>query len=168
MRSVAGSAPLSPPGQGEGGEAPQPREPLPRCMEELAAPDRAVGPVARAVEGERERLLQPVLRHDGERVGEVVLDGDPVQGEALRPPGRMVEGVHVVHDKIRRDAIEFQDLPDRSSNWERVTGSSRSPMKGQRCSARAAREGRGVLQVASERQHDAPHFRRESGISRGT
>ncbi len=87
---------------------PEVREPFERgevAAEQLPAPQRAVGPVAGAVEDEREsRLRQTVLGQARSGVGVMVLDSDEREVLLDRPFGRQVLGMQIVCDRFRADA----------------------------------------------------------------
>ena len=102
--------------------------------EELAAPDRAVGPVAGAVPRDAERgPVGLVLGEAGGEVGVVVLDGDEAEAPRARrgedrgrqrplrlvprrgaagPAGREVVGVEVVRDGDRLGLPEAEEVGD--------------------------------------------------------
>ena len=92
-------------GQRHGVEPGEPFEAFEVAVEELAAPDRPVRPVPRAVEDECERrALFAVLGEARCRVRVVVLDADERKALLLRPLRREVLGVEVVGDRLGLDA----------------------------------------------------------------
>jgi hypothetical protein len=99
-----------------------------------------------------------MLGHDGKGVAEVVLDQDPACAGGDAPPAGMVEGMHVVHHDIRGDAIQLKDLVDlRSELGEAFRGFQVTVVRAE-MQVPAARQGRGVFQVASECEHDSAHI----------
>ena len=95
----------SPPGSGTGSRCASRSKPAEVAAQQLAAPERPVGAVARAVEDERERrALLAVLGEARGGVGVVVLDADERDVLLERPLRREVLGVEVVGDDLRLDA----------------------------------------------------------------
>ena len=95
----------SPPGSGTGSRCASALERGEVAAQQLAAPERPVGPVAGAVEDERERrALLAVLGEAGGRVRVVVLDADELAVLLERPLRREVLGVEVVGDDLGLDA----------------------------------------------------------------
>jgi hypothetical protein len=87
----------------------EPFEPVEVAAQELAAPERPVGAVARAVEDEgKRRALLAVLGEARSRVGVVVLHADQRQALLLRPLRREVVGMEVVGDRLRLHAEHGQ------------------------------------------------------------
>ena len=82
--------------------------------QDLAAPDRPVRPVARAVEDRADRrALDAVLGEARGEVRVVVLDADQLQAVALeRVGGRRVVGVEVVGDDLGRDREQPLEVLD--------------------------------------------------------
>ncbi len=105
--------------------------------QDLAAPGRAVGPVARAVEGDADdRALEPVLGHGARHVRVVVLDGDLDRLRAFqRVARRQVVGMQVVRDDLGPDAEEALGALDRLLEG---VGRSRG-CRGRRCAGRGTR-----------------------------
>ena len=87
-------------------------------VENFAAPDGAVGAVARAIADEGESALREevVLGEDGGGVGVVMLDGDegdvPFGGKLLGVTGAGVGGMKVVSDPLGADIEEFDEVFD--------------------------------------------------------
>ena len=74
------------------------------AAQQLAAPERPVGSVARPVEDERERRpFLAVLGEAGRGVGVVMLDADELRVLLERPLGRQVLGMEVVRDDLGLD-----------------------------------------------------------------
>ena len=74
-------------------------------QQELAAPDRAVGPVSGAVPGDPQgRPALAVLGQAGHDVGVMVLDGQARQPALLREPGGEVVGMAVMDDQSGLDS----------------------------------------------------------------
>ncbi len=104
----------SPPGSRTGKRSPTRSYPAQVAGQDLAAPDRAVGPVSGAVEdGADRRLGYAVLRKAGGQVGVVVLDGDALDALPLeRIAGRQVVGMEVVGDEGRLDGEQPLEVLD--------------------------------------------------------
>ena len=91
----------SPPGSGTGSRCARRSNRVEVAAQQLAAPQRSVGAVARAVEDERERgPLLAVLGEARGGVGVVVLDADELRVLLERPFRREVLGVEIVRDDV--------------------------------------------------------------------
>jgi hypothetical protein len=146
------------PGQREGAEAAQAAEAAAVDLEKLASPDRAVGAVAGAVEGQGQGPLQPVLRHGRQRVRVMVLHPE-LAGlrEALRQAAGVVEGVQVEGHRFRPDSVQLQDalhLVPEVGLGQRVL---QVADEGGQVHVGAAGQGGSVLQIAAQAQGDPGH-----------
>ena len=79
------------------------------AYQELASPDRPVGPITRAVERNADhRFVQVVFGHATGHVGVVMLDGKQPHVFARRPLTRVVRrgivGMQIVHDHLGGDS----------------------------------------------------------------
>ena len=109
-------------GERHGLEVRQALEPVEVAAQQLAAPERSVGAVPRAVEDERER--GPLLAVLGEARGGVrvvVLDADELRVLLERPFRREVLGVEVVGDDVGLDA-EHREVEREVAAERRVRG----------------------------------------------
>ena len=94
-------------------EVPDALEPVEVGHQELAAPQRAVGPVAETVEGEPEhRFGATVLHHARGDVGVVVLHRHDRQVEVERELGRQVFRVEIVRDHLGTHAVQRGQMVD--------------------------------------------------------
>ena len=99
----------SPPGSGTGSSQASRSKLVEVAAEQLAAPERPVRAVARAVEDERERrALLAVLGEAGGRVRVVVLHADERKALLVRPLRREVLGMEVVGDHLGLDAEHLE------------------------------------------------------------
>ena len=96
-------------------EVGEPLEALEVAAQQLAAPERPVGAVARPVEDERERRpLLAVLGETRRGVGVVVLDADELRVLLERPLRRQVLGMEVVRDDLGLDRRASRGTSSRS------------------------------------------------------
>ena len=136
-------------------------------MQELSAPDSAVGSESRSIEGEADGFLQAMLRHDRENVGKVVLDRKPRWGgsrevaavavsarEALLcPAGRPVQGVQVVDDPVGPHVVHLLHGPHLRVELGESAGILEVPQVGGEMNVISPREGRGAFQVSAQAEH---------------
>ena len=142
----------------EGLDGAEPPEALVVGEQELAAPDRAVGAVARAVERDADdgRLLV-VLGHAGEDVRVVVLDFEErhagLLGERFGDGRSVVARVQVAGDGLR--AVLEQGFHELDGILEREHGAQVAHVADvrRRVEEVAAREAEGVLELAADAEH---------------